>query len=81
MHDSNDYKTELESLSGKVFNGDITPIVFDLLKDSKHIDKLIEHLRKGDKKHVNNNKPNNTVRKKDYDRPCFEKWFSNAERL
>lgn len=81
MYDANIYKAELESLTGKVFNGDITPIVFDLLKDSKHVVELVKYLSKGELSNVVINKPNNAVRKEDYDRPCFEKWFSNAERL
>lgn len=81
MYDTDVYKNELESLTGKVFNGSITPIVFDLLKDSRHLDKLIKYLNKGEKPNVDNNKSDNPVRKENNNRPCFEEWFRNAERL
>lgn len=75
------HQLELESLSNKVFTGDITPIVFDLLKESRHLEDLVSFLSKGDKTHDSNNNTQETVRKEDYNRPCFEEWFRNAERL
>lgn len=38
------YKSELEELTGKVFSGDLTPMVFDLVKESVFKTELIKEL-------------------------------------
>ena len=75
------YQEELEGLTGKVFVGDLTPLVFDVLKASPHLDKLLVYLDKENSKHVRNNKPNTTPRDKSDDRPSFAKWFAGCEEL
>lgn len=71
---------DLEALSKKAYNGNPTPIIFELLKTSEHIDKLIQYLS-GEEINDNCNKPDIVIRKEDFDRPCFKEWFSHAERL
>lgn len=44
MSDAELYKEELEELSGKIYNGDLTPIVFDLLKDTTDVKGLLNYL-------------------------------------
>lgn len=38
------YKSELEELTGKVYRGDLTPMVFDLIKESLFKEVLIKEL-------------------------------------
>lgn len=38
------YQMELEEITGKVFTGDFTPLVYDMLKNSKAKDILIREL-------------------------------------
>lgn len=35
---------DVEELAGKLFNGDMTPIVFDLIKKTKYKDQCLEYL-------------------------------------
>lgn len=75
------YQDELEALTGKVYSGDLTPVVYDLLADSPHLSSLYTHLT-GEKIHNDNdNNTHKALREKSSDRPCFEKWFRNCERL
>ncbi len=39
------YSDELQAFTGQVFKGDITPIVFDLLKPTDRIEELLNYLR------------------------------------
>ena len=48
------YLDELQAHTGEVLRGDITPVVYDILKDTKDIDGLIDMLR--GVKHVHNKK-------------------------
>jgi hypothetical protein len=80
MQDVSIYHTELEVLTGKIYRGDLTPIVFDLIKSSNHLSAFKAHLCK-ENKNANNNNTVKTVQQESYDRPCFEKWFSQCERL
>lgn len=36
-------RTELEVLTGKLIRGDITPIVYELIKDSPYVMDIFEH--------------------------------------
>lgn len=38
------FKEELEDLTGKIYKGDFTPLLFDLVKDSPNIKSLIKEL-------------------------------------
>lgn len=38
------YQADLEVLTHKLYKGDLTPIVFDLLKDTIYLDSLIHYL-------------------------------------
>lgn len=42
--DINFCKEELEALTGKIIKGDITPVFFDLVKESKYLHILKEEL-------------------------------------
>lgn len=44
MNDAKLYQEELEELTGKIFVGDLTPLVYDLLKDTNDLPALIKHL-------------------------------------
>lgn len=72
---------ELEALTGKVYRGDVTAVVFDILKDTPHLDHLLAYLSEEKLVNVRDNKPNTTVREEDSDRPCFEKWITRCKRL
>ena len=72
---------ELEVLTGKYLSGDITPIVYDLLKDTKYKSELISYLSEGKIVNVDNNKSNTTACEEDNLRPDLEKWFSGCEQL
>lgn len=72
---------ELEVLTGKYLSGDITPIVYDLLKDTRYKSELISYLSEGKIVNVDNNKSNTTACEEDNLRPDFEKWFSGCEQL
>lgn len=76
------YRQELESLTGKVYTGDITPVVFDLLSETRYLENLYQYLTGGNISYVDNNNDTDTVvREKSNDRPCFKEWFRNFERL
>ena len=82
MYDVDVFYEELESLTGKVFKGDITPVVFNLLKTGNHVEELLRYLRDDEEGADDyNNTTENAVRKESNNRPCFEEWFSNAEQL
>lgn len=38
----NSIVADLESITGKIIRGDITPIVYDLVKDSRYIDLFVK---------------------------------------
>lgn len=81
MYDVEVFYEELESLTGKIFQGDLTPIVFDLLKESQSVEDLLRYLKKEENSDVDSNETQDAVRKESYNRPCFEEWFLNAEQL
>ena len=83
MQDNNElYIKELEALTNKVLSGDITPVVFDLLADTKYLDSLYRYLTGGNFSYGDNNNDTDTaVREEGNDRPCFKEWFRNFERL
>lgn len=75
------YLNELETITGKAYRGDLTPVVYDLLQDSPNLRGLYEYLT-GVK--YNNDFVDNTdtdTREEVSDRPCFEKWFSQCQKL
>lgn len=39
------YHEELEDITGKIYEGDITTLVFDLLAKSNHLDSLYKELK------------------------------------
>lgn len=71
------FQNELEAITGMIFKGDITPVVFDLLKDSPNLDKLYTSLT------------NEVIESKDDNKdvleveaaPSFENWFSSFRRV
>ena len=77
MQDNSElYKEEIEELTGKVFNGDLTPLIFDILKGSVFKEDLIEELT-GEKFVVS--KENEVVEIE----PVldFEEWFNQCKQL
>lgn len=70
------YKAELEDISGKIYNGELTPLVFELLKDSPHLEDLLKELTGSsilDKPEVHIEKPVSA--------PKFEEWFNGFQKL
>lgn len=72
--------TELEILTGKLIRGDITPIVFDLIKDSHFINDIFELT-------LDNGECDKNASKEEVSRvtnndcgigPDFQEWFSNS---
>lgn len=65
------YKDELEEITGKLYNGDLTPLVYDLLKTSEDLESLLLYLTGEEvakvEEVVNVPKP----------APSFENWFNN----
>lgn len=66
------YKEELEELTGKLYRGDLTPLVYDLLKDSNDLKSLLAYLKSEDieedvKPEIERPKP----------APSFNNWFNN----
>lgn len=70
-----DYKTELEDLTGKLLNGDITPVVADLLRATPYKDELLRYLGCEVNK-VPDNKVNVTVEPDSA--PTFDELFSTG---
>lgn len=70
------YTNELEELTGKIFMGDITPLVFDLIKDSLFKEELIKELT-GEEFSIP--KENNVEVVKSVE--DFDSWFSSFKRL
>lgn len=75
------FQCEIEALTGKIYKGDVTPLIYDLLKTSPHLDKLLVYLGKEIKPNVCNNEFDTTLREEINNRPCFEKWFEQFEKL
>lgn len=73
-------KEELTALTGKIFVGDPTAIVFELLSTTSDKVSLLAFLT-GGKPDVSNNKPCTTVREKSSDRFSFAEWLSGCEEL
>lgn len=63
---------ELEDLTGKLFKGDITPIVFDILKDTADVKGLLKYLN------VVVEEENKTETKNEQEHPSFESLFNNS---
>lgn len=75
------FQREVEALTGKVYNGDVTPLVYEVLQSSSHLDKLLVYLRKENEPNVCNNESHTTLREEGNNRPCFKEWFSGCEQL
>jgi len=72
MKDVDLYRDELEELTGKIYRGDLTPLVYDLLKDSNDIKGLLHYLNKEEVIEV---KEISEVSKPE-SAPNFAEWFS-----
>lgn len=79
----NDILAELEIYTGKLISGDITPIVYDMFKDSEDILGLIRYLDKQEGKvtDVYIDRPSETEGKDDTDRFDYEVWCSKCDVL
>lgn len=70
------YYEELENITGKLFKGDITPLVYDLLKDSTDLSGLILHLT-GKEVEVKNEVKVQTPKSA----PSFDDWFNSCQKI
>ena len=86
---NNTVRMDLESLTGKIVRGDLTPLIYDLIKDSRYIDVFeqayIDYMSDNEKEEIENN-----VSKQDTDiNSCenndrgfdIEKWLSEQGEL
>lgn len=77
MKDPRDiYKDEVEDLTGKIFKGDLTPLIYNLFQDSRDIEGLIEYLTG---EIIEKDIKDNVV--KPVAAPDFETWFDNCKQL
>lgn len=73
------YREELENLLGKIFLGDITPLVYTILKDSNNLDVLLKELsgeticKTEDKDFTETIQPPRAV--------TFEEWFNSQPKV
>ena len=82
MRDS--IEEELEILTGKIIRGDITPLMYSLIKDSIFLDDFVkeygDYLTEENKENVNKQRENKHTNK-DSDRGFdFEKWLSESSK-
>ena len=86
---NNAVRMDLESLTGKIVRGDLTPLIYDLIKDSRYIDVFeqayIDYMSDNEKEEIEKN-----VSKQDTDiDSCenndrgldIEKWLSEQGEL
>lgn len=77
MKDPRDiYQDEIEELTGKIFKGDLTPLVYDLFKDSNDIEGLIKYLTG---EIIEKEKEDEVV--KPVAAPRFEDWFRSCKQI
>ena len=74
------YNTELEVLLGTLISGDLTPIVYKLLKDTPYTECLLEYL-KGVKPDVCTEQSIETEDSENNDGESLAQWFSQFERV
>lgn len=74
------YTTELEVLLGKLISGDLTPIVYTLLKDTPYKECLLEYL-KGAKPDVCTKQSIKTEDSENNNGESLAQWFSQFERV
>lgn len=69
------YKSELEHLIGRLYRGDMTVMVYFLLKDTPDMDSLLEYLT--------GESPKSDLEKVDDEihTPTFKEWFEQGELL
>lgn len=72
-------KSEIEFLTGKLYNGDLTPVVYELFKDTKDRNGLLCVLQEVTGEHVYRNDTIETEDQKDNHRLSFEEWFSGFQ--
>lgn len=75
--DMNDfYKEEIEYLTGKLYNGDMTPLIFDLLKESCDPKGLLKYLTGEEIKEKQVEAVTTPTAA-----PSFEQWFKSCKRI
>ena len=72
-------RTELELLSGKLIQGDLTPVVYSLIKDSPFLDDifLYSSIQREDTADVNEEKVSGHANNDSNSRPAFAVWLSD----
>lgn len=74
------YKTELEVILGKLISGDLTPVMYSLLKDTPDKESLLNYL-KGVKSDVRAKQSITTEDHEDNDNTRLAQWFSQYDRV
>lgn len=75
-----EYQAELQAFTGKLFNGDITPVLFELLCTTDYMDELLNFLREV-KVNVHTERSNKTTDTESGNRLSVEDWFSKFDEL
>ena len=76
----NTLNEELTALTGKLYCGDPTRLVYDLLRCTEYKRELLCHLTGGGY-NVNNDESCTALREESDNRPCIEKWLAGCEEL
>ena len=71
---------EVEELSHTLVRGEITVPVFEVLKETRDIDGLLNYL-KGGPTSATLHKPSTSVRTESNNRLCLKDWFEQFEKL
>ena len=70
------YKSELEYVTGKIYSGDMTVMVYYLLKDTQDMDSLMEYLT-GERPGSNSEIIEEKIQKS----PSFQDWFRGCTEI
>lgn len=70
------YKEELEEIIGTLYRGDITVMIYTLLKDTNDIDSLLEYLT-GERPESNSDADTKKIIRS----PSFKEWFNTCTEI
>ena len=73
-------REELSALTNKLFIGDPTALVYDILKDTPDMNGLVSYLT-GGLEDADNNEPREIVREECGLRPSVEEWLARRTQL
>ena len=74
-----EYTSELQAFTGQLFTGDITPVLYDLLKTTDHVNELLNFLRGEVKSNVHPKRPDKVTNTESSNGLSIEDWFSKFD--